>query len=85
MTWAVKLKISTPDSDEIYETGKNKVSTIEINTEDGIIEIVQDSTEWDHIIIPINTIKSVQYKSDESNSLYHFHPRNNQLFHSDQI
>jgi len=39
MTWAVKLKISTPDSDEIYETGKNKVRTIEINTEDGIIEL----------------------------------------------
>ena len=65
VTWAVKLKISTPDSDEIYETGKNEVRTIEINTEDGIIEITQDRSEWDHIIIPINTIKSVKYKADK--------------------
>jgi hypothetical protein len=83
VTWAVKLKISTPDSEEVYETGKNKVKTIEINTEDGIIEIEQDRSEWDHIIIPINTIKSVKYKSEESAGLYQFHPRNNRLLHSD--
>lgn len=52
MTWAVKLKVSTPDSEDIYETGKNNVRTIEINTEDGIIQIEQDISEWDHIIIP---------------------------------
>ena len=52
MTWAVKLKVSTPDCEEVYETGKNNVRTIEINTEDGIIQIEQDISEWDHIIIP---------------------------------
>jgi hypothetical protein len=65
MTWAVKLEISTSDCEEVYETGKNKVRTIEINTENGIIEITQDRSEWDHIIIPINTIKSVKYKADK--------------------
>jgi predicted ThiF/HesA family dinucleotide-utilizing enzyme len=65
VTWAVKLEISTPDCEEVYETGKNEVRTIEINTEDGIIEITQDRSEWDHIIIPINTIKSVKYKADK--------------------
>jgi hypothetical protein len=83
VTWAVKLKVSTPDSEEVYEIGKNKVRTIEINTEDGIIEITQDRSEWDHIIIPINTIKSVKYKSEEPAGLYQFHPRNNRLLHSD--
>jgi predicted ThiF/HesA family dinucleotide-utilizing enzyme len=65
VTWAVKLEISTSDCEEVYETGKNEVRTIEINTEDGIIEITQDRSEWDHIIIPINTIKSVKYKADK--------------------
>jgi hypothetical protein len=83
VTWAVKLKVSTPDSDEIYEIGKNNVRTIEINTEDGIIQIEQDISEWDHIIIPINTIKSAKYKAEESAGLYQFQPRNNRLLHLD--
>ncbi len=83
MTWAVKLKVSTPDSEDIYETGKNNVRTIEINTEDGIIQIEQDISEWDHIIIPINTIKSAKYKAEESAGLYQFQPRNNRLLHLD--
>jgi len=75
MTWAAKLKVSNPNCEEIYETRKNKVRSIEINTEEGIIEIVQDRSDWDHIVIPINKIRSFKYKSDESNSLYHFHPQ----------
>jgi hypothetical protein len=83
VTWAFKLEISTLDCEEIYETGKNNVRTIEINTEDGIIQIEQDISEWDHIIIPINTIKSAKYKAEESAGLYQFQPRNNRLLHLD--
>ena len=77
------MEISTLDCEEIYETGKNNVRTIEINTEDGIIQIEQDISEWDHIIIPINTIKSAKYKAEESAGLYQFQPRNNRLLHLD--
>jgi hypothetical protein len=33
MTWAVKLKISTLDCNKVYETGKDNVTSININSE----------------------------------------------------
>ncbi len=65
MTWAVKLKVSTSDCDKVYETGKNGVTSININSVDGIIEIAQDKSEWDHIVIPYNTMIYFKYKSEE--------------------
>lgn len=65
MTWALKLKVSTSDCDKVYETGKNNVTSININSEDGIIEIVKDGSEWDHIVIPFNTMIYFKYKAEE--------------------
>jgi hypothetical protein len=64
MTWAVKLQVSTSDCNKVYETGKNEVTSININSEDGIIEIAQDKSEWDHIVIPFNTMIYFKYKSE---------------------
>ena len=65
MTWAVKLKVSTSDCEKVYETGKNKITSININSEDGLIEIAQDMPEWDHIIIPFSTMIYFKYKAEE--------------------
>jgi hypothetical protein len=65
MTWAVKLKVSTSDCNKVYETGKNGVTSININFEDGIIEIAQDKSEWDHIVIPYDSMIYFKYKSEE--------------------
>jgi hypothetical protein len=65
MTWAVKLKISTSDCNKVYETGKNNVLSININSEDRIIEIAQNKSEMDHIVIPFSTMIYFKYKSEE--------------------
>ena len=64
MTWAVKLKVFIPDCKKVYETGNNNIKSININFNDGIIEITQDIPEWDHIVIPFNTMKYFKYKED---------------------
>ena len=65
MTWAVKLKISTSDCNKFYETGKNNVTSININSEDRIIEIAQNKSEMDHIVIPFSTMIYFKYKAEE--------------------
>ena len=65
MTWALKLKVSTSDCDKVYETGKNNVTSININSEEGIIEITKNGSEWDHIVIPFNTMIYFKYKEEE--------------------
>jgi len=65
MTWALKLKVSTSDCDKVYETGKNNVTSININSEEGIIEIAKNGSEWDHIVIPFNTMIYFKYKAEE--------------------
>ena len=64
MAWAVKLKISTSDCNKVYETGKNNVISININSEDRIIEIAQNKSEMDHIVIPFSTMIYFKYKSE---------------------
>jgi DNA polymerase III epsilon subunit-like protein len=65
MTWAVKLKISTLDCNKVYETGKDNVTSININSEDRIIEIAQNKSEMDHIVIPFSTMIYFKYKAEE--------------------
>jgi hypothetical protein len=65
MTWAVKLKISTSDCNKVYETGKNNVTSININSEGRIIEIAQNKSEMDHIVIPFSTMIYFKYKLEE--------------------
>ncbi len=65
MTWAVKLKISTSDCNKVYETGKHNVTSININSEDRIIEIAQNKSEMDHIVIPFSTLIYFKYKAEE--------------------
>jgi hypothetical protein len=69
MTWAVKLKISTPDCNKVYETGKNNVTSIKINAEDRIIEIAKDKSEMDHIVIPFSTMIYFKYKAEEDSPI----------------
>ena len=62
MTWALKLKVSTSDCKKVYETGKNGVKSINVNTTDRIIEVTQDTSEFDQIIIPFDTMKYFKMK-----------------------
>jgi hypothetical protein len=64
VTWAVKLKISTSDCTKVYETGKNNVISININSEDRIIEIAKNGSEYDHIVIPFNILIYFKYKTE---------------------
>jgi hypothetical protein len=64
MTWAVKLKVFTSDCEKVYETGKNNVTSININSEEDIIEIARDKSEWDHIVIPFHTMIYFKYKAE---------------------
>ena len=64
MTWALKLKVSTSDCKKVYETGKNGVKSINVNTTDRIIEITQDSAKFDQIVIPFDTMTYFKYETD---------------------
>ena len=69
MTWAVKLKISTSDCNKVYETGKDNVTSININSADRIIEIAQDKSELDHIVIPFDSLIYFKYKAEEHSAI----------------
>ncbi|MBZ2166186.1 hypothetical protein [Methanobacterium spitsbergense] len=65
MSWAVKLKVTTSDCEKIYEIGENKVVSIHINSEEEIIEITKDVSDFNIIIIPFNTLIYFKYKSEK--------------------
>lgn len=64
MTWALKLKVSTLNCKKVYETGKNGIKAINVNTTDRIIEITQDTSKFDQIVIPFDTMKYFTYETD---------------------
>lgn len=64
MTWALKLKISTANCKKVYETGKDGVKSINVNTTDRIIEITQDTSKFDQIVIPFDTTTHFKYETD---------------------
>lgn len=64
MAQAIKLQI-IGDKDTIdFEKGKDKVKSIEIKEERGIIKIEFTDPEWDYLIIPFNTLMSFKYKEE---------------------
>lgn len=48
---------------------ENNVTSININSEDRIIEIAQDKSEMDHIVIPFSTLIYFKYKSEKHNPI----------------
>lgn len=64
MTWALKLKVSTLNCKKVYETGKEGIIAINVNTKDRIIEITQDASKFDQIIIPFDTMTYFKYETD---------------------
>ena len=62
MAWVTKIKISTSEDEQIFETGKDKIKTIKINIQFGVIQIQFDEdAEWNNKIIPIQNLKSIDY------------------------
>ena len=64
MTWALKLKVSTLNCKKVYETGKDGIKAINVNTKDRIIEITQDTSKFDQIVIPFDTMTNFKYETD---------------------
>ena len=64
MTWALKLKVSTLNCKKVYETGKDGIKSINVNTKDRIIEIEEDASEFDQIVIPFETLTNFKYETD---------------------
>ncbi|MBZ2166195.1 hypothetical protein [Methanobacterium spitsbergense] len=65
MTWALKLKVSTLSCKKVYETGKDGVKAINVNNIDRIIEITQDTSKFDQIVIPFDTMTYFKYETDK--------------------
>lgn len=62
MAWVTKIRISTSEGEQIFETGKDKIKTIKINLENGVIQIqFEKDAEWNNKIIPIQNLKSIDY------------------------
>jgi hypothetical protein len=62
MAWVTKIRISTSEDEQIFETGKDKIKSIKINLEHGVIQIQFDQdAEWNNQIIPIQNLKSIDY------------------------
>jgi len=64
MTWALKLLVSTDNCRKVYEAGKDGIKSIHVNTKDRIIEIEQDASEFDQIVIPFETLTNFKYETD---------------------
>jgi hypothetical protein len=60
----LKLKVSTSNCKKVYETGKDGIKAINVNSTDRIIEITQDTSKFDQIIIPFGTMTYFKYKTD---------------------
>jgi hypothetical protein len=62
MAWLTKIRILTSEGEQIFETGKDKIKTIKMDLQHGLIQIQFDEdAEWNNRIIPIQNLKSIDY------------------------